>query len=539
VFADKHAPSPGQAIQCPSILARATGTTNKWIERVVSPYETLDGDPFHMFVMCEFISAARVEIPENSQLVSLSPQRTPEPAAVGKDTADDRVLGAAAVSPVQLSVYDKELLGLLGSCRGYLLGEEVPTGRRRRILKRLAKGMVWEDDCLWKETEGGRLRVLQDAEEFEAVMREVHDGMGHRQLRAVIGYFATRFWTPASAKLIKSYIRSCKTCQKFSGNNTLHSPGYSPKAVDVFSHWSVDFAGPFPEDVHTGCKYVILAVDFLSRWVEGRAVKAANAATAATFLYEDIVCRYGTPESIQSDNGTHFVNEVIANLSTILKINHHRSTPYYLQSNGRIERVVGTIKTSLKKMVEDLQPEGDNKKVTWAGSLPAALWVYRCTPHSTTKVSPAFLVFGGNIRFPMDGPAKAAAIPNTTDEHRELVAQRIRFISDVIPGIREERRTPEQFPGNAGQGEFHVGDWVWLRETKYDGAELCPVFAPRWTGPFQVWEVWDKGAYRLRSDPRYSGKKTASILRNPVNGNRLKAYVEREWQLETRIDKEG
>jgi len=186
--------------------------------------------------------------------------------------------------------------------------------------------------------------------------------------RAVIGYFATRFWTPASAKLIKSYICSCKTCQKFSGNNTLHSPGYSPKAVDVFTHWSIDFAGLFPRGRHTGCKYVTLAVASLSRWVKGRAVKAASAATAATFIYEDIVCRYGTPESIHSDNGTHFMNEVITNLSTILKINHHRSTPYYPQSNGRIERVVGTIKPNLKKMEENLRPEEDNKKVAWAGS---------------------------------------------------------------------------------------------------------------------------------------------------------------------------
>jgi len=537
VFADKHAPSPGKAIQCPSILARTTGVANRWIERVVSPYETTDGAPFNMYVMCEFVSAERVEIPENSQFVGLSPQRTPRPATAGEKTKEDKVVGAAAVSPVQLSVYDKELLSLLGSCKNYLLGEEIPTGRKRKVLKKLTKGMVLEDGCLWKETEAGRLRVLQDVEEFEAVMREVHDSMGHRQLRVVIGYFATRFWTSASAKLIKSYIRSCKTCQKFSENNTLHSPGYSPKAVDVFTHWSIDFAGPFPEDVHPGCKYVILAVDFLSRWVEGKAVKAADAATAATFIYEDIVCRYGTPESIQSDNGTHFMNEVIANLSTILKINHHRSTPYYPQSNGRIERVVGTIKTNLKKMVEDLWPEEDNKKVAWAGSLPAALWVYRCTPHSTTKVSPSFLLFGKNIRFPMDGPTGAGAIPKTSDEHRELVAQRIRFISDVIPGIRDERRTPGKSPEGAGRGDFHVGDWVWLRKTKYDGAELYPVFAPRWTGPFQVWEVWDKGAYRLLSDPKYSGKKTASILRNPVNGNRLMTYVEREWQLETRVDK--
>jgi hypothetical protein len=245
VFADKHVPSPGQAIQYPSILARATRNTNKWIERVVSPYEIMDGDLFHMYVMCEFISAAKIETPENGQLVGLSPRRMQRPTAV-EETKKDKVVGVVAVSPVQLSVYDKELLSLLGSCKGYLLGEETPTGRRRKILKRLTKGMVWKDSCLWKETGVGRLRVLQDVEEFEEVIREVHDGMGHRQLQAVIGYFATQFWTPASAKLIKSYIRSCKTCQKFSGNNTLHSPGYSPKAVDVVTHWSIDFTGPFP-----------------------------------------------------------------------------------------------------------------------------------------------------------------------------------------------------------------------------------------------------------------------------------------------------
>jgi len=78
---------------------------------------------------------------------------------VGEKTKEDKVVGAAAVSPVQLSVYDKELLSLLGSCKNYLLGEEIPMGRKRKVLKKLTKGMVLEDGCLWKETEAGRLRV--------------------------------------------------------------------------------------------------------------------------------------------------------------------------------------------------------------------------------------------------------------------------------------------------------------------------------------------------------------------------------------------
>jgi transposase InsO family protein len=126
-------------------------------------------------------------------------------------------------------------------------------------------------------------------------------------------------------------------------------------------------------------------VDFLSRWVEARAVKAADAKAAADFLYEDIICKFGLPESIQSDNGSHFINAVISHLNEILKIKHKRSTPYYPQSNGRVERVVGTIKSMLKMAVSDLTvvTEGKQEKCDWVPTLSAVLWVYRVWPRAT------------------------------------------------------------------------------------------------------------------------------------------------------------
>ena len=160
---------------------------------------------------------------------------------------------------------------------------------------------------------------------------------------------------------------------------------------------------------------------------------------------------------------------------------------------------MGTIKTSLKKAVEDIGMK--DGKAPWTGCLAAVLWAYRCTAHSTTRVSPAFLVFGSNIRLPLDVGDDSTVIPDSTELHRELVARRLRFISDMIPGLRAEKCEPAKVPDTDADG-FHVGDWVWLRETKYDGKELCPAFAPRWTGPFQVWEAWDKGVYRIRSDPK-------------------------------------
>ena len=86
----------------------------------------------------------------------------------------------------------------------------------------------------------------------------------------------------------------------------------------MFSHWSIDYAGPFPEDAATGARYAILAVDWQSRWPEGAATRDASAETAAEFIYDNIVTRYGCPLSLQSDHGSYFVNRIIHALCKIL-----------------------------------------------------------------------------------------------------------------------------------------------------------------------------------------------------------------------------
>jgi len=74
--------------------------------------------------------------------------------------------------------------------------------------------------------------------------------------------------------------------------------GYGISPTDIFSYWSIDFAGPFPEDVGTCAKYAILAVDWLTRWAEGAASKDGSPETAAEFIYDNIVTRYGCPQCI-------------------------------------------------------------------------------------------------------------------------------------------------------------------------------------------------------------------------------------------------
>lgn len=206
-------------------------------------------------------------------------------------------------------------------------------------------------------------------------------------------------------------------------------------AHDIFAHWSLDYMGPFPKDVTTNAENVLLGVDFLSRWVETEPCENADADHAALFMYQNIVTRYGTPESIQSDNATHFINRTIKALNKMLLIEHKRLTPYYPQSNGRTERVVGTIKSMIKSAMAEL----DNKS-NWSPTLYASIWTYQSTLHRILGVSPAEVVFGHRIRIPSDPTdSDMRMISQTDEEHKELVARRLKALAHMISRLREAR----------------------------------------------------------------------------------------------------
>ncbi len=103
-----------------------------------------------------------------------------------------------------------------------------------------------------------------------------------------------------------------------------------------------------------GNRYIVVAMDYFSRWPEARSLKAANTETVATFIYEEIICRFGLPRVIQSDRRTHFVNEVIRKLTKKFRVKHSLSSPYHPQSNGLVKRFNKTLCEGIAKVAEEL-----------------------------------------------------------------------------------------------------------------------------------------------------------------------------------------
>jgi hypothetical protein len=102
--------------------------------------------------------------------------------------------------------------------------------------------------------------------------------------------------------------------------------------LEPFQKWGLDFVGLFkPPAAQTGNKYILVATDYCTKWVEAKALRDNTAKSTAKFLYENILCRFGCPIELMSDQGTHFINEVIATLTSHYAIVHKKSTVYYPQ----------------------------------------------------------------------------------------------------------------------------------------------------------------------------------------------------------------
>ena len=122
--------------------------------------------------------------------------------------------------------------------------------------------------------------------------------------------------------------------------------------LDPFQKWGLDFVGPFmPAAARTGNKYILVATDYCTKWVEAKALCDNTVAVTAKFLYEHIWCRFGCPIELVSDQGSHFLNIVVRDLMQHYAVVHKKSTPYYPQANGLAESTNKTLQTILKIVV--------------------------------------------------------------------------------------------------------------------------------------------------------------------------------------------
>jgi len=108
--------------------------------------------------------------------------------------------------------------------------------------------------------------------------------------------------------------------------------------LQPFEKWEINFVGPIqPPGKKTGVWYIIIATEYLTRWVEAQPVKDYTGATTVKFLFEYVLTKFGCQKVLMSNRDTHFLNEMINALIEEFQVYHQKSTPYYPHAHGMVE----------------------------------------------------------------------------------------------------------------------------------------------------------------------------------------------------------
>ncbi|XP_062537938.1 uncharacterized protein K02A2.6-like [Armigeres subalbatus] len=211
------------------------------------------------------------------------------------------------------------------------------------------------------------------------IAHELHPG-----IVAMKRLLRQKVWWLGTDKQVETLVKSCKSCTIVSALDP-PEPMISTRMPDrAWVDLAADFVGPLP----SGHNLLVL-IDYFSRFIEVVVIRQITASLTIQ-AFHSTFCWFGFPETLKTDNGPQFTSEEMKQFCKQYGIEHRRTTPYWPQANGEVERVNGMIEKHLKiSQLEDTE---------WKWDLRTSVLIYNSTPHSTTGVAPAVLMFGRIVR---------------------------------------------------------------------------------------------------------------------------------------------
>lgn len=348
-----------------------------------------------------------------------------------------------------------------------------------------------------KSSNGSAHQLVVDKEHRMFMMRAAHDSLGHRGFYATKSLIELRFWWPEFERDVSWYVKSCELCQ-LRQKTLLKIPPIVTYTPSLFQQVHIDVMTVGTPS--NGFNKLVDARCSLSTWLEARAIKNENARTLALFILEEIICRWGCPEVLVTDNAPAFL-AAVAYLSSKYGIHGIRVSPYNSQGNGKIENGHFPLRQSLFKAT------GGNPG-KWFWFLPQVLWADRATIRRGMGCSPYFVVTGAHPILPLDIEEATwlVELPGRPLTRGELVGFRAQalakhavHVAHMRERVSAEKRAAVKRYETAHKHtikdyNFQPGDLVLVRNTTVEKS-LNTKMATRYLGPMIVIRRTTGGSY--------------------------------------------
>nr|GEY81788.1 reverse transcriptase domain-containing protein [Tanacetum cinerariifolium] len=263
----------------------------------------------------------------------------------------------------------------------YHVGNSIVKGMSSQQKKKFFKDVkhnFWNGPYLFKICADQIIRRCVHGQEANDILKACHEGPtgGHHgaNFTAKKIFDADFFW-PTIYRDAHDLVLRCK----------------------IFDVWGINFMGPFSSS--SGNKYILVAVDYLSKWVEANALPT-NDARVVVKIFKSLFDRFRTPRAIISDHGTHFCNKKFAKVMPKYGVNLRLSTAYHPQISGQVE----VLNRGLKRILE--RTVGENR-ASLSEKLEDALWAFRTAYKTPFGCTPYKLVYGKYCHLPIKLEHKA------------------------------------------------------------------------------------------------------------------------------------
>jgi hypothetical protein len=337
-----------------------------------------------------------------------------------------------------------------------------------------------------------KYRLVVPAKERQKLIIDIHTTVGHGGVDKVLYVAHQSYYWPGMDREIQNQVKSCFHCQLTKGKPARDKAPFQPTLVqEPFERIAMDISGPYHQSKH-GYRFILAIIDYFSKYTVLIPLKRIDAETVAIKTFKYWIAIFGAPQVIHTDRGSNFESELFREQCALMGIHKTRTSPYYPQSDGLVERLFRTIKPLLSSTVR-------SRAISWCEALPFVEMGLRCSVQATTGFSPFEILFGKSMRLPLcwqNTPSVSNKELRTTSQYIQDLQQKLKRTKEtVMEHVKiAVNKQAERYNYKKINTELQVGDSVLV---KVEGQVPAKFPKIKFCGPYQVLKKNNHWSYQL------------------------------------------